>query len=436
MGRGGSHAPGKIIDAIQRNDTGFSSRISDRTTNRLDISSTYPPNTERHKFTVNGTEDREFTTQFTNQPGTYQLTASDGDTVSLSSREQFRYVPNYEALFGIAAWYETDATTLSNGQRLFVELSDDERNNAFGYEFTPGDTRAFIRSGGTLIDELPQSEFGAYTNGKAEKGDPFDHIDRDQPLNPRGYLNWYGVGQFRPTLSYTQSDSQQSNETLGYLSNQDDVTTEEINLKPRVVLDADAGAASYTVNVGSMGTLIRGGATEFDRPRAAVFYDLGGSIGATYAGNDPLLAKRHAPDKQNVSVKLDIPEFSPSGDVTVDILVGAVSPSETDATGFAPSRQGDAQNTAVEYTTNVSTFPTVTRDVPDSSTQVEVPDVRYLASSVAEGAKNDPSKAEAGPGEQNKRILGEDEIALYIPRTAGSTSVSLNWLRPVNTQDW
>jgi hypothetical protein len=246
---------------------------------------------------------------------------------------------------------------------------------------------------------------------------------------------WYGVGPFKPSISYTREDGYQRNELLGSLSNTEDIATEAINLKPKVVLEADAGAPEFTVNVGSIGALVRGAAQEFNRPRSAVLYDLGGNIGPSYADNTPVLAKRHAPDKQNVSVKVDVPEFSPSGDVTVDLIVIAVAADQTDATGFAFSRQGDPQNTAVQYTTDVSTFPTETRAVPGGGT-AEVPDGRLMAGSVAEGAKNDPSKAEAGPGEENKRVLGEDEVALYIPRTAGSTGVSLNWLRPLNQQDW
>jgi hypothetical protein len=203
-----------------------------------------------------------------------------------------------------------------------------------------------------------------------------------------------------------------------------------------VVADADAGAAEFTVNIASMGAVIRGGATEFSRPKAGLLYDLGGSIGDTWAGNEPILAVQHDSDQRNVAIRKDVPEFSPSGDVTMELLLGAVAASETDASGFAPYQQTQSQNTALEATTNVSTFPTVTRDVPDGSTQVEVPDVRQLAHSVAEGAKNDPVKAEAGPGENRKRVLGPDEVGLYIPQTGGSTGVSLNWLRPISNQDW
>lgn len=440
MTAGSSGAIRDLEQTVSQSDDAFGNRISDVTTNKLDIPAIYPPNTERHRLVVNGVEDRTFTSpNFADVPGRYQLSGSDGDTVEFSTREQLRYVPNYELLFGMATWYETAAADLTEGQRLYAELSDDERQNVYGYEFTPGNTRTFIKSGGSLVAELTESEWGNETAqrmvGGHRTGNPFRHIPRDQPMNPRGSVVWYGVGPFMPKVSYTRTDGFQRNELLGALSNTEDIATEAINLKPKVVLEADAGAPEFTINVGSIGALVKGRAQEFNRPRSAVLYGLGGDIGPTYAGNAPVLAKRHAPENRNVSVKVDVPEFSPAGDVTVDLIIVAVDANATDATDWAYSRQGDPQNTAVQYTTNVSTFPTETRAVPDGGT-AEVPDARLMASSVAEGAKNDPAKAEAGPGEENKRVLGESEVALYIPRTAGSTGVSLNWLRPINQQDW
>ena len=440
MGGGASGAIRDLEQTVSQSDDAFGNRIADTTINKLDIPAIYPPNTERHRLVVNGVEDRTFTSpNFADVPGRYQLTGSDGDVVEFSTREQLRYVPNYELLFGLATWYDTAADQLTEGQRLYAELSDNERDNVYGYEFTPGNTRCRMVSGGDLVAELPESEWGnrdaQHEVGNRRAGNPFDHIPRDQPMNPRGSVVWYGVGPFMPRISYTREDGYQRNELLGSLSNTDDIATEAINLKPKVVLEADPGAPEFTVNVGSIGALIKGSAQEFNRPRSALLYDLGGEIGPTYAGNAPVLAKRHAPDKQNVSVKVDVPEFSPEGTVTVDIIVVAVDADATDATDWAYSRQGDPQNTAVQYTTNVSTFPTETRAVPEGGT-AEVPDARLMAGSVAEGAKNDPTKAEAGPGEENKRVLGENEVALYIPRTNGATGVSLNWLRPLNQQDW
>jgi len=425
---GGSLGTARIVEAIERNDTAFGTRIADRTVNRLDLPSTYTPNTERHKLTVNGTEVRDFDDPaFTNLPGKYQLTAADGDVVEWCSRERLRYVPNYEALWGIATWYETAAADLTPGQHLYAELSDDTRDNVYAYELTAGNTRTFQRSGGERVDQVTESEW---------ETSPYDYIDRDQPLNPRSFLTWYGVGPSKSTATFTVSDGQPRSPTLGYTHNMTDIATEEVNLRLRVVAAADPGAPEFTVNIGSMGALIRGGATEFDRPKAGTLYNLGGSIGATWADNVPVLAVRHASDQRNVTVGLEVPEFSPAGDVTMEILVGAVEAGATDASGFAPFQQAQSQNTALEATTNVSTFPTVTRPVPQGSTQVEVPDVRQLAHSVAEGAKNDPTKAEAGPGENQKRKLGPDEVALYIPRTGGSTGTSINWLRPIGTEDW
>ena len=428
-----------VVEAIEKNDTSFGTRIADRTVNRLDIPSTYTANTERHKLIVNGTEVRDFVDPaFTDQPGKYQLTAADGDTIAWASRERLRYVPNYEALWGIAAWYETAADQLSGDQRLFVELSDDARDNVYGYEFTPGNTRIRMLSGGTLVDERTESEWGDFPDDRPTDRNPFDFdAARDEPLNPRAFVTWYGVGPARTTLAHSGDEGNPRNPTLGYLANNDDVATEEINLRLRVVADADAGAAEFTVNVASMGALVRGGAIKIDRPKSGILYDLGGSIGDTWADNDPLLAVRHDSKKRNVTLGKDVPAFSPAGDSTIELLVGAVAESETDASEFAPYQQTQGQNSALEATTNVSTFPTATRNVPKGSAQVEVPAVRQLALSVAESARVDPTQAEAGPGEDNKRVLGPDEVALYIPRTApGQTGASIDWLRPVSKQDW
>lgn len=438
MGGGASGAIRDLEQTILAGADAYENLIADTTVNKLEIPAVYPPNTERHRLVVNGVEDRTFTDpHFADAAGRYELTGSDGDVVEFSTREQLRYAPNYQMLFGLAVWYETAADQLTEGQRLFVELSDDERENIYGWEFTPGNTRARLVSGGTLVSELPIDEWGVGNDHEDghRAGNPYDHIQRDQPINPRGRVTWYGVGPFEPSISYTREDGRQRNAKLGYLSNTENIATERINLKPKVVLEADANAPEFTVNVGSIGAQIRGNAQEFNRPRSAVFYDLNGNIGPTYANNEPVLAKRHAPDKQNVSIKVDVPEFSPNGDVTVDILILAVDADETDATGWATSRQGQPQNTAVQYTTNVSTFPTATRAVPEGGT-AEVPDGRLMASSVAEGAKNSPAKAEAGPGEENKRVLGENEVALYVPRTRSTTGASLNWLRAINSQDW
>lgn len=426
---GGSLGTKEIVDAIERNDTSFGTRIADRTVNRLDLPSTYTPNTERHKLTVNGTEDRDFASAaFANRPGKFQLTAADGDVVEWASRERLRYVPNYEALWGIAAWYETAADQLTSGQHLHVELSDDARENVYGYELTPGSTRTYQRSGGMTVDETLASEWD--TN-------PYDYIGRDQPLNPRAFLTWYGVGPSRNTATFTLKDGTPRSPTLSYSHNPDDVATEEINLRLRVVAEADAGAPEFTVNVGSMGALIRGGATRFDREKAAAFYDLNaGAIGDTWAGNTPVLAKRVAPGSENVAVRIQAPEFQPDGSNTMELLVGAVLASETDAANWAPAEQSQAQNTAVEYTIDVTTFPTATRAVPGGGT-VEIPDVRQMAHVISEGTKNSASKAEAAPSSELKRQLGKDEVALYIPRTApGQTGVTIDWLRAVNKQDW
>jgi hypothetical protein len=108
----------RLLKALEAATTSFDTTIGDITQNRLDIPATYNANTERLRLLVNGTDDREFASSgFTDRPGKYQLTAEPGDTLTFGAREPSRYVPSYEFLWGVAAWYDSAPTENSTTAR-------------------------------------------------------------------------------------------------------------------------------------------------------------------------------------------------------------------------------------------------------------------------------------------------------------------------------
>lgn len=447
---GGSLGTKRITESIERNDTMFGTRIADSTDNRVDVPGTFSYNTDRHALFVDGTfiDDDANTTSFTDVPGKYLLQPSSGETVEFRAREKLRYVPNYEVLWGAAAWYDSDP---AEGQRLFVELTDDARENGYRYAFEPGNTRVEQLSGGAVVGSYLESEWGDYPESLPTDHSPFEAegIDRTTPLNPRCFTAWYGVLGAKYNLAYTDGKDLPRHPTLGYTANSEDVATQEINLNIKVVAEADATASGFTASVCSLGGLIRGNASQFDRSKAAPFWDLGGAISQHFTDNEPVLAARIDPNRENVPVTISQPEVNPDGTDIIEVLVGAVRAEDTDANfqdpdddgtdeGTAPRAQATSQNDALQWTRSVTTFPT-TSDIRRDGTEGLVPDVRYIADGVGVGGGNNKPGRTGTAGAEIRKRLFPGEVALYIPATdpAGNiTDGSIQYITPRSSQNW
>jgi hypothetical protein len=451
---GSSYALGKVIDAIQENDSAFNTRLADGTQNRIDASGEYNFNTGRHRFLENGTfvNDLADTTKLDDQPAKMQVTASAGDELIFGARELLRYVPNYELLFGVASWSET---ALQPGQHFAKELMDADGTNGYRYHY------AGTADGVTLTLE----QFQGNTTPVDTKPVDLDHLrkhgfDHTEPHLGRCKLNWYGAGLGRYELSFPTRDpetgqiDEQKNLSVGRTANDTDVATDRINLRVQTRVWCDAGAPDLTVNVCSLGALIRGSATQRNREKPGIFWDVGGTISQYPTDNvTDAMAARIDPDRREVAAQLQPPLFQPAGsDVTIELGVYAVHKDEPDLTvnfddpdddgtdeGPSPAAQAKAQTDVMQYTRDVTAVPTVT-DIRADGTEGLVPDMRQLTSTVGQsGGGNSPGSTTGGEGLNIKRNVYPDDVLIFLPRSdpeGNTTAGRLQWLKPLFEQDW
>jgi len=217
---------------------------------------------------------------------------------------------------------------------------------------------------------------------------------------------------------------------------------------------AEAGADPVTVNVCSLGALIRGNATEFDREKPAIFWTLDGGISQYPTDNvSSALAARIDPDRRQVVAKAQPPIFQPTdAGVTMELGVFAVHEDHPDLTvnfddpdddgtdeGPSPAAQAKASTDVMQYTRDVTSIPTTT-DIRADGTTGEVTDMRHLTTTIGEAGANKAAGASTG-GElaDIKRLVFPEDVVIFLPRTdpAGNTSSgTMQFLKPLFEQDW
>jgi len=379
------------------------------------------------------------------------VTAGPGDEHVFGAREIIRYVPVYELLVGAAAWAES---ALTDGQHYAIEFGGDTMQNGYRYHFQGTSTVPQLTleqfSGGTVVDsndaELDELE--------SQSG--FDHT---RPFVGRKKINWYGAGQCRFEPSFPRTNDagetvEKMNPILGRTSNRDDVATENANQRVQIRVWAEAGADPVTINVCSLGAIIRGNATQVDREKPAIFWQVGESISQYPTDNvTDALAARIDPDRTNVAVETQPPIFQPTTDgVTMALGVYAVHNDHPDLTvnfanpdddgtdeGPSPAAQSRAQTDVMQYTRDVTSVPTTT-DIRADGTTGLVPDMRELTITIGESGGNKAAGASTG-GELAgvKRSVYPDDVVIFLPRTdpAGNeTSGTMQFLKPLFDQNW
>lgn len=351
---------------FERAISDFGTLIASQTSSVLDIPSTYDFSTERLEKVTEGTVDAD--TNFVDGDGKWSLSVNgtEGDAFELRSRQRVTYVPNNPLLWGIAFRMQDE---LAAGQKLTIGFTDPDRQDGYFLEVTHDTRRAYMLNGGVEVDSR---EWGHPTDKETDPTtdayDETDDFDETVPQVARTFLTWYGAGPARFTINSTGPGGSSRNPTVAKVANRDDVATREINLKLSARLECTAETTAATLDLMSMGALVRGDDSVTNRAKdSPPNFDLGGDIGNELT---PVLAIQRRPEKSNVVTQLTNVDILPSDRMAVTAV--AFPEGSTDATDWNVPAQQDPDNTAVEQTTTVSSFPTDTDGNPDGRSVLSV----------------------------------------------------------------
>lgn len=454
---------GEILTTHNFTRDAFGVGVTQTPDNKIDLPSTYDFSTERYLLVVNGSRvdpnDASFVTYLTDAPSRFDLTPGAGDTVELRVRERPRYVPGFEILFGIA-WYMD--TAMPSGGVAKVGLRELSNGNQFKVEYSTSSVEVVIEKGGT--ETLRQ----AITDGYMRDRDTTLAEKLQQPQVDRGKLNMYGVGAYKPGISYlspldtdvslskSEAAIDQKNENMlaeflrandetvtddvgvGNLSS---VNTDEFNLHLSVELDLSGAASGATLSALSKQFAVLGDVDPTARPKPFTFFDLGGSISDGW--NDGVMALRTRDDRKNINTNMDLLGITPTTDM--ELVAMAFNPSDITFTdsNFAPVQEQASyggQNTAFEANAVDAPFSYPTRTYTDpKGDSVTVPDQGRVLNRATETAGSSAGGGTAPPGEfvETKREIYNDDIILLIPRGApGTSGGTLTYTNIVTKQDW
>jgi hypothetical protein len=412
---------------LQNNDikasiTAFDQLIGDNTTNKADIASHYNHSPERHRLYINDSRfllQYNSTLKFEDNPDNWTLKPDAGDTVEYYTAERFRYAVGYVISIGQA--FQVNQS-LQTGDKVVVGYGDPDLAN----DMTSADGW-FIE----FVPELPDDQ--GYITVYRDGNQVFKELTRfEKELTDwrrmQNELNWYNVGNRIVRETYTDNGQQfnpvQNNSSI-------DEDKGPVTGNHRVVFGVKAGGSTSNLEMeaGSLDVIIKGNSTPILRDKAGA---LTNNYEELTAGNwEAIAGMRVDPENKNVNVQLtglNIMETSANTDV--QLLVVSVDSSNTDASSFETPVEHNNANSALQVTTNISTFPDVDGNEVTNSSNMGGYQLGY-ASNYTEG--NGLSERRASSGRVRKRNIYNGDIAVVLVKAGDPTDITFEY----NTeQDW
>lgn len=402
---------------LEQSSTPFNRLIADGTSNFLDLPSVYDFNNERYRLRIDGTRtDPDDTTSFTDGQRDFEITPAAGETVQFYTAERPRYVVGYESS---ASFAFEGLSTVSANDTVRIGLTDRDESgngeNAAYFEITDSQNRIVLERSGT---EVASDTF------TFPEGYDFQSFYRAEIK-----YNAYDAGRWLFSLNFTDGDLpagfRQVEETMGELTVDQEGATDEYNFHLFYEVDSPDGATS--LSTGSLSYIVLGSSTPTLRVKGQR------RAGLSYSGTgnyEPVLAMRKAPDRRNIFV--DISKTSVTlNQGSGEVLIIAVDPSETDATGFATPAQHSEGNSVIQSTTNVTTFPDSTGSIVTSAAN---PGGYQVGFASTEGSQAVGGSRIADSQDRKRPIHnGDVAIALVKRDSAQSTTATVT---VTTEQDW
>lgn len=398
----------------------FDQLIAKGTRNAIDLPTFYKFSEERYRYIENGTRIQDpdaDSTRFTDTTDHYLLEPNAGDTIELRTAESPRYVVGSDAKLSWSFKFRTDLVDATDTLTLFL-------GGAFEVEY----------------DGSGAGALRAIDNGTVQKEITFDPpAGLGSPTRPELTFNWYGVGRLELEIDYTEDNAQTSSEKFD-LTVDDDWISGDPTGPMGFRLDVSNGGVQ--LETGSMAFIPQTDTPPTGRPKPHLVSSAElPEVGAD--GYTVLAAFRIDPERDSVYVTLSELSVAAEANADTEIYLIAVDPANTDAdfidvrddgtnAGPAYPRNNEPQNSVLQWTPNVSTFPTRTYAVDGT----QIPSGRSVAAAIETSSGQGGGTSKVQRSFTKKRPIYPDDVVLLIGHTPNeSTATAVNPFMSTD-QDW
>lgn len=421
MGDFTDHSINERHDAREeaRNDA-FGELVTKGTQNALDLPAFYDFSEERYRFIENGSRVKDpeaNSTRFSDQDEQFLIEPEAGDTLQFKSAEAPRYIVGNDADVSWSFQFLTDLVDGTDSFTLFLE-------DAFEIEYT-GDGSVTFRS---LEDGAEKTSTSVDAPNSLES-----------PSRPELEFNWYAVGRAQLTIDYTANNSQLTSDPAVITVDDDWLSDDPVG---QIGFELDVSNAGIQLEAGSMAFINKTGTTPTGRPKPHIFAS--GELNQIAAtGYTVIGAFRIDPDRDNVFTTVTAVDVTAEQGVDVELFLKAVPESETDADFLDPDNDGtdegpayprsnSPQNSVIQWTPNVSTFPTRTYAV-DGTT---IPNGRSVGAATESAAGVGTGIQKTGRAFRRKRPVYKDDVVLMIGYTPDADNATEVDVFIETDQDW
>ena len=340
-----------------------------------------------------------------------------GDTLVFKTAEKPRYIVGSDAAVSWSFKFvnglvdETDTLTLFLGDAFEIEYS--------------GDGTVTFRS----------NEGG--TEQVAEDVTPPNGLE--SPSRPEFTFNWYAVGRAELTIDYTENNEQQTTDPVTLTVDDDWLSDDPTG---QMGFELDVTNAGIQLEAGSMAYIPQTDTLPTSRPKPHLFSQTElNQIAAT--GYTVVGALRIDPDRANVFTTISEVQVFADQSVDVELWLESVDPSDTDADfldvdddgvdeGPIYPRNNGPKNSVIQWTPNVSTFPTRTYELTGET----IPTGRSNGAATQQAGGQGSGSARTNQPLIAKRSLYPDDVILMIGHTPNAENVADVSVSLLTEQDW